>query len=293
MSLILTLHAPDGRLAGALQGARDALAQLGARIGPEDRLGPHALDIPVDGVEAAAARAALKDLDADWCAGPVSGRRKRLLVCDMDSTIIGCECVDELARFSGVGEEVAAVTEAAMRGDLDFEGSLRKRVALLKGLPQKALARVYAERVRLNPGARALTATMAAHGARTLLVSGGFTFFAEKVARDAGFDSSRANVLEFEGDALTGRVVEPILGRAAKREALDALAAETGLAPGDAVAIGDGANDLGMMSVAGLSVAYRAKPVVAAQAHARINSGDLRAALHFQGYRAEEIVEPA
>jgi phosphoserine phosphatase len=208
----------------------------------------------------------------------------------MDSTIIGCECLDELADFAGVKAEVSAITERAMRGEIGFEGALRERVGMLKGLPLEALQRCYDERVRLNPGARTLVATMAAHGARCALVSGGFTFFTRRVAEAAGFHDQRANVLIDDGaGALTGQVGDPILGREAKLSALQAEAAALGIALDAAIAIGDGANDLAMIEAAGLGVAYRAKPLVAAQADARIDHADLTALLYFQGYRAEQF----
>lgn len=218
-----------------------------------------------------------------------ANRRKKLLVADMDSTIIGCECIDELADQVGLKPQVAAITERAMRGELDFPSALRERVALLKGLPLSALARVYAERVRLNPGARALVATMRAHGAYSVLVSGGFTYFTQRVAEDAGFDAHQANVLVDDGQALTGRVLEPILGREAKLEALERHAERLGLSVDDVLAVGDGANDLDMIQRAGLGVAYHAKPVVADGAQASIVHGDLTALLHLQGYREREI----
>jgi phosphoserine phosphatase len=207
----------------------------------------------------------------------------------MDSTIIGCECIDELADMAGLKPQVAAITERAMRGELDFPAALRERVALLKGLPLEALARVYAERVRLNPGARALTATMRAHGAHTLLVSGGFTYFTTCVAEDAGFEAHQGNRLVDDGKVLTGEVGEPILGREAKLKALEEAVARFRLAVSDTLAVGDGANDLDMIKRAGLGVAYHAKPVVAAAAGASIAHGDLRSLLYLQGYRSSEI----
>lgn len=220
---------------------------------------------------------------------PSANRRKKLLIADMDSTIIGCECIDELADHVGLKPKVAAITERAMRGELDFPSALRERVALLKGLPLDALAQVYAERVRLNPGARELTATMRAHGAHTVLVSGGFTYFTQRVAEKAGFESQQGNRLADDGRSLTGRVEEPILGREAKLEALEREAARLGYSPADALAVGDGANDLDMIGRAGLGVAYHAKPIVAAAAGASIVHGDLAGLLYLQGYREQEI----
>jgi phosphoserine phosphatase len=226
----------------------------------------------------------------DWALLPAANRRKRLLISDMDSTIIGQECLDELADFAGLKAEVAAITERAMRGELDFEEALTTRVAMLKGLALEALERCYAERVRLNPGAQTLTATMSAHGARCVLVSGGFRFFTSRVAAAAGFDADRANILLDDGARLTGEVMRPILGRAAKLSALQEETAALGVGPDAALALGDGANDLDMIRAAGLGVAYRAKPVVVAETTARIQHTDLTAALFFQGYRQQEFV---
>lgn len=228
----------------------------------------------------------------DWAITDSQNRRKRLLISDMDSTIIGQECLDELADFAGLKAEVSAITEKAMRGELDFEAALRGRVSMLKGLPITSLAMCYASRISLNPGARRLTATMKAHGARCVLVSGGFTFFTSRVAAAAGFETDRANTLIEDGEALSGDVAEPILGRAAKLAALEEESRAIGATPADAIAMGDGANDLDMIRAAGLGVAYKAKPIVAAETTARIDHTDLTAALFFQGYREEEIVEP-
>jgi phosphoserine phosphatase len=257
--------------------------------------GDKSFDIEFDG-DPDAVKASLREaVRADWLLDvnviPTANRRKKLLVADMDSTIIGCECIDELADFAGLKPRVAAITERAMRGELDFPSALRERVALLKALPLETLQRVYNERVRLNPGARELTATMRAHGATSVLVSGGFTFFTQRVAAAAGFDIQRGNVLIDDGNALTGRVQEPILGREAKLDALQRNAARLGLAPADALAVGDGANDLDMITRAGLGVAYHAKPVVAAVATASIVNGDLTGLLYLQGYREDEITK--
>jgi phosphoserine phosphatase len=221
---------------------------------------------------------------------PSQNRRKNLLVADMDSTIIACECLDEIADFVGVKAHVSAITERAMRGEIAFEPALRERVALLKGMPVHRLARVFAERVRLNPGARALVATMKAHGARTCLVSGGFTYFTERVAADVGFDDHQANLLLDDGAALLGTVKEPILGREAKLAALEAEVKALGISEADALGVGDGANDLAMIKRAGLGVAYHAKPIVAEEAAARIDHGDLTSLLYLQGYTDAEIV---
>ena len=253
-----------------------------------------ATDVILEADDLAAVRAALvpvmADQQLDWCLQPVEGRRKRLLVADMDSTIINVECLDELADFAGLKAEISAITERAMRGELPFEAALRERVAMLKGLPISALQDAYDERVRLNPGARTLVRTMAAHGARCVLVSGGFNFFTVRVAAEAGFHADRANWLQSAGGKLTGLVGEPILGREAKVRALEEEATALGAPLSAALAVGDGANDLAMIGVAGLGVAYRAKPIVAAAADARIDHGDLTALLYFQGYEQGDFV---
>jgi phosphoserine phosphatase len=216
-----------------------------------------------------------------------------LFVSDMDSTMIGQECLDELAGHVGMKEHVAAITERAMRGEIEFEPALRERVALLKGLPAATIDEVIRERIRLNPGARALVATMRRHGAYTCLVTGGFTLFTQRIAAMIGFDESRANKLLVGADSrLTGEVAEPIFGRAAKLATLVELTRARGLPPNETLAIGDGANDIAMIEAGGLGVAYHAKPKVAACAGARIDHGDLRALLYAQGYRREEIVDP-
>jgi phosphoserine phosphatase len=236
------------------------------------------------------ARRALERQAVDFCVQPAEGRRKRLLIADMDSTIIGCECLDELADFAGLKHEIAAITARAMAGEIAFEGALRERVAKLKGLDMDALRRTYEERVRLTPGARTLVRTMSAHGARCVLVSGGFDYFTGKVAKAAGFADHRANRLLDDGSRLTGLVAEPILGRAAKLAALREEADALGVDLAATLAVGDGANDLAMIEAAGLGVAYRAKPVVAALADAAVDHADLTALLYFQGYGADAFV---
>ena len=226
----------------------------------------------------------------DWCLQPLEGRRKRLLIADMDSTIINVECLDEIADYAGLKAEISAITERAMRGELPFEAALRERVAMLKGLPVAVLAQAYEERVRLNPGARTLVKTMAANGARCVLVSGGFNYFTARVAAEAGFHAERANWMQSEAGKLTGAVGEPILGREAKVRALEEEALSIGAPLSAALAVGDGANDLGMIDAAGLGVAYRAKPIVAAAADARIDHTDLTALLYFQGYARDDFV---
>jgi phosphoserine phosphatase len=236
------------------------------------------------------ARALLSGHAVDVNSVPAQNRRKKLLLADMDSTIIGCECLDELADFAGLKPQIAAITERAMRGEIEFESSLRERVALLKGMPASILQRAYDERVTVNIGARSLVRTMEEADATTMLISGGFSFFSARVASDVGFGGQQANELLVVDGKLTGQVREPILGRSAKREALHLLVLESGITLADAIAIGDGANDLGMIADAGLGIAYRAKPVVAAAAGARLDHSDLEAVLYLQGYRDDEII---
>jgi phosphoserine phosphatase len=224
---------------------------------------------------------------------PLAQRRKRLLLADMDSTMIGQECIDELADFVGKKAHVAAITERAMRGEIEFAPALIERVALLKGLPASVIDTVIAERIVLTPGARTLIATMRANGAHTCLVSGGFTLFTTKIAAMIGFDEARANTLVVDAEGrLTGEVATPILGRDAKLATLVALRHRLGLAKADTLVAGDGANDLAMIEDAGLGVAYHAKPAVAAAAAARIDHGDLTALLYAQGYSRGEFAEP-
>jgi phosphoserine phosphatase len=223
---------------------------------------------------------------------PHDGRRKSLLVADMDSTIIGQECIDELADFAGFKDRVAAITERAMRGEVAFEPALRERVALLKGLPAAAIDAVIAERIRLTPGARTLVATMRKHGAYSCIVSGGFTAFTSKIAAMAGFDEDHANTLQVDADGkLTGMAAEPILGRDAKLRILLALRDRLKLRPDETLAVGDGANDIPMIEAAGLGFAYHGKPALKQVAAARIDYGDLTALLYAQGYRQEDFVE--
>lgn len=231
-----------------------------------------------------AVRETLRGRPADVAVQPSGNRRKKLLVADMDSTIIGQECIDEIADFAGLKPKIAAITERAMRGELEFESALRERVALLKGLDESVLGRVIEERIELTPGARTLVMTMRAHGAYCVLVSGGFTFFTGRIAAMAGFDTNQANELEIAAGRLTGRVREPILGKDAKLAALQHHAQEQGLTLGETLAVGDGANDLAMITAAGLGVAYHAKPLVAEKARVRVDHGDLTALLYLQGY---------
>jgi phosphoserine phosphatase len=235
--------------------------------------------------------ALLADEPIDMIVQPVFGRRKKLLLADMDSTLIGQECIDELAARIGVGVQVAAITERAMRGEIAFEPALRERVALLTGLPETIIAEVLETRITLTSGARALVRTMRANGAYTAIVSGGFTQFTGAVGARLGIDEHRANELIIEDGHLAGRVAEPILGRDAKRQTLRDLVARLGLRPHETLGVGDGANDLAMLGEAGLGVAYRAKPAVAAAAHARIDHADLTALLYAQGFARDAFAE--
>lgn len=231
------------------------------------------------------------DLPIDIVVQPVGFRRKKLFLADMDSTMIGQECIDELADLVGMKAHVATITERAMRGEIEFEPALRERVALLKDLPASVVNEVLAKRITLTPGGRELVATMRAHGAYTCLVSGGFTLFTRAVGAKLGFQENRANELVVRDGKFTGEVKEPILGRAAKLATLVDLIESFDLDDVDSVVVGDGANDLAMIQAAGLGVAYHAKPAVAAAAAARIDHGDLTALLYAQGYRRDEFVE--
>lgn len=287
MGWVLVLTAPARR---GLSG--DEVAAIAAGLGwggvPPRRLGATAVEIACDRrPDLDALRAAHPGIDVN--AVPARGRRKRILIADMDSTMIPVECIDEVADFAGVKPQVAGITERAMAGELDFEDALRARLALIKGLPESALEQVFSQRIKLNPGARMLVRTMAANGAHTALVSGGFSFFTERVAAAAGFAEHRANRLLFENGALSGAVAEPILGRAAKLEALAEIAVRLGVGTGDALAVGDGANDISMVEAAGLGAAYHAKPALEGKADAVIRHSDLTALLHLQGYCEAEF----
>ncbi|MGD9509342.1 MAG: phosphoserine phosphatase SerB [Geminicoccaceae bacterium] len=232
----------------------------------------------------------LRDQPVDHAVLPPVHRRKKLLLCDMDSTVIQIECIDELADFAGIKPQIAAVTRRAMNGELDFEEALRARVALLKGLPEAVIAQVIAERLVLTPGARTLVATMRANGARTALVSGGFTPFTRQVQGLCGFDEEEANGLEVVDGRLSGRIAGPVRGAAAKLAALRRLRTEVGLLPAEVLAVGDGANDLPMLEEAGLGVGYRPQAHLRGRVDACIDYGDLTAALFLQGYRRDEFV---
>ncbi|MBV9332081.1 MAG: phosphoserine phosphatase SerB [Alphaproteobacteria bacterium] len=293
---VLSVIAAGSEAAAASAAIHARVAQAVETGGGVDWLAPgHAFDIGFDGdtkAALAAAREAASGAPLDINVIATAGRKKRVLVADMDSTIISCECIDELADLAGLKAPIAAITARAMKGELGFEDSLRERVSLLKGIGVDRLEQVFRERVRLNPGARTLVATMRAYGARTVLVSGGFRYFTSRVAAAAGFARAEANELIEENGVLAGTVREPVLGREAKLRALEDEVRGAGLSVADAVAVGDGANDLAMVSRAGLGVAWHAKPVLAAAAAARIEHGDLTAVLYLQGYRAGELVEP-
>jgi phosphoserine phosphatase len=296
MSLVATLicHPANPALdSTVVDGARAILTQAGPAHWLFDEV---AVDIPFDSDEPIAAivtrlKQARGDLPIDVVVQPRIDRRKKLFLADMDSTMIGQECVDELADYAGLKAHVAGITERAMRGEIAFEPALRERVALLKGLAVGVVDEVLKQRITLTPGGRELVATMRAHGAYTCLISGGFTLFTNAVAGLIGFQENRANKLKVEDGKLTGEVTEPILGRAAKLATLVELRESFDLDNLDTLVVGDGANDLGMIEAAGLGVAYHAKPAVAAAAAARIDHGDLTALLYAQGYRREEFVE--
>jgi phosphoserine phosphatase len=295
MSLVATLicHPANPALdSTVVDGARAILTQAGPAHWLFDEV---AVDIPFASDEPIAAivtrlKQARGDLPIDVVVQPRIDRRKKLFLADMDSTMIGQECVDELADFAGLKAHVAGVTERAMRGEIAFEPALRERVALLKGLAVSVVDEVLKQRITLTPGGRELVATMRAHGAWTCLISGGFTLFTNAVAEMIGFQENRANQLQVEDGKLTGEVIEPIVGRAAKLATLTELRESFDLDNIDTLVVGDGANDLGMIEQAGLGVAYHAKPAVAAAAAARIDHGDLTALLYAQGYRREEFV---
>jgi phosphoserine phosphatase len=281
--------------AAAIERARGALPSPQAPIWLDPGV---AADIPFSAprendnhVLAERARDALAGAAVDVVLQPAAGRRKALFLADMDSTMIGQECIDELADYVGLKPRVAAITERAMRGEIEFAPALRERVALLKGLPASVVDEVIAARIRLTPGARTLIATLRRNRAYTCLVTGGFTLFTARIAAMLGFDENRANTLVLDAAGrLTGEVAEPIFGREGKLATLIELARRLGVAAHATLVAGDGANDIAMIQAAGLGVAYHAKPKVAEAAAARIDHGDLTALLYAQGYRRDEFV---
>lgn len=294
MQQVLTLCAAPGALSAAvLADAARLLVEAGATVGDPAWLAPEeAADIPFDAAAPAdvlsAVRDALADVAVDVNAGPAAGRRKRLLIADMDSTIIIGESLDELADYAGIRDKISEITARAMRGELDFEGALKERVGMLKGLPADSIDAVVAA-LELTAGAAELVATMKAGGAYCALVSGGFKPMTGAIRARVGFDEDRSNILHVENGALTGTVGEPILGRDAKLATLNELCTAKGFPTAAAVAVGDGANDLAMLGAAGMGVAFRAKPAVRDAAAFRIEHADLRGLLYLQGYNAAEI----
>ncbi|MGL4496460.1 MAG: phosphoserine phosphatase SerB [Beijerinckiaceae bacterium] len=295
MLTVATLVSNPATPALATSDVRRATAATGSSQPPVWLADGIAADVFFTASEAAAVltariREALGDAPVDVIVQPVAQRRKTLFLADMDSTMIGQECIDELADFVGLKEQVSTITERAMRGELPFEPALRERVALLKGLPVAVVDRIISERITLTPGGRELVQTMRARGGYTCLVSGGFTLFTSKIGAMIGFDEHRSNELLVDGGMLAGAVAEPILGKQAKLDTLTELRTRHGLSATDTMAAGDGANDLAMLGEAGLGVAFHAKPAVAAAAHARIDHADLTALLYAQGYRRDEFV---
>ncbi|GAB4525906.1 MAG: phosphoserine phosphatase SerB [Roseibium sp.] len=294
MSLVATLVSTPTAPAVDTELVRRASDALGAADAPTVLSPGIAADIRFSGSDASTAEADLREVvghaPVDVFVQPDGGRRKRLLIADMDSTMIRQECIDELAAELDLKERISAITERAMRGEIAFEPALRERVALLKGLPVSAIDTVLSNRIQLMPGGRTLVQTMKANGAYCALVSGGFTHFTKAVADMIGFDENQANTLLEEDGRLSGLVREPILGRDAKRARLEYLVADLGLSLAETLAVGDGANDLAMLERAGTGVAYRAKPAVAEAADIRVDHGDLTALLYLQGYSESDFV---
>ncbi len=291
---VLTLVG-DGLDHTHVESVRESLCLPMESLGPPEWLAPmQACDLPFSDLDLltaeARARERLQGAPFDLAAQSEAGRRKRLLVADMESTVIRNEMLDELADFVGKRSEVEDITALAMAGELDFAGSVCARVGLLRGLATEVVTSAL-KRIEIDPGAHSLVATMRAHGAFTALVSGGFGAFAEPVQRQLGFDVYRANEFRVSAGRLTGEVVEPILDRTAKLEALTELCSQRGIEAVEAVAVGDGANDLAMISAAGLGVAFHAKPAVVAAARYNVRFGDLRTLLYFQGYRRLDLVD--
>jgi phosphoserine phosphatase len=295
MSLVATLICNPANPALDSTIVEGALAVLPSPGEPQWLFDEVAIDIPFESSERVRAiearlREARGDLPIDIVVQPIIARRKKLFLADMDSTMIGQECIDELADFAGLKAHVARVTERAMRGEIQFEPALRERVALLKDLPVTVADEVLAKRITVTPGGRELVMTMRAHGAYTCLISGGFTLFTNAIAARIGFQENRANELVLRDGKFTGEVKEPILGRATKLATLIELTEAFELDEIDTLVVGDGANDLGMIQRAGLGVAYHAKPTVAIAAAARIDHGDLTALLYAQGYKRNEFL---
>lgn len=296
MDFVVTLIADptQGGLAPTFADSMALAFSAQGKVTPDWLADNVACDIPVQAANREEVEARVQqmigDLPYDAVVQTPQGRRKKLLICDMDSTMITIECIDELADFVGKKAEVSLITERAMNGELDFPSALRERVALLKGLPESVLQQCYDERVKMMPGARQLVTTMRSHGAYSVLVSGGFTFFTSRVRQALGLDEDHSNRLESDKGHLTGNVILPILGKEAKLETLENTCAIRNIQPDEVLAVGDGANDLPMLLAAGMGVAYHAKPVVRAQAKARISHCDLTAMLYLQGYRQSEIL---
>ncbi|WP_420405609.1 phosphoserine phosphatase SerB [Nisaea sp.] len=298
MQYVLTLTsnpASPALDASVISRAEDALRAAGLSVGPVAWLDPDtALDLPFSGAVpdnlSVTLHEALGDLSIDMNFQPLEGRRKRLLIADMDSTVITTESLDDLAAYAGIGDRIAPITARAMRGEIDFERALKERVTMLAGHPASLLDRLLQD-VDITPGARALVATMRRDGAFTALVSGGFTALTGPVRERLGFHTDRANTLNVADGTFTGTVGEPILGRDAKLVALNDFCAELGITPADAVTVGDGANDLAMLQAAGTGVAFRGKPAVREAAKFRIDHGDLSALLHLQGYRRADFAD--
>lgn len=296
MQYVLTLTANPAAPslnAAAFAEAEEALRSNGLSVGTAEWLSPEvAVDLPFDGTVAEGLvdtlRTALSDLAADVNLQPSAGRRKRLLIADMDSTVITSESLDDLATYAGIGDKIAPITARAMRGELDFEEALKERVAMLAGHPSCLLDRLLSE-VEVTQGAQTLVATMRRDGAYTALVSGGFTSLTGPVRERLGFHTDRANTLNVADGCFTGTVGEPILGRDAKLVALNEFCAELGIDPANAVTVGDGANDLAMLQAAGMGVAFRGKPAVREAAGFRIDHGDLSGLLYLQGYKKSEF----
>jgi len=290
-----TLSAPGALKPDLIETLATKLRASGAGVGESFWLAPgnRACDLPFDGLDPQHAypvvRATLADLPIDFHAQPREGRRKKLLIADMDSTTVTTETLDELAGEAGLKDVIAEITMRSMRGELDFSQALVERVAMLADLPESALAKTAAQ-TELTPGAKTLVQTMKANGAFSALVSGGFKYFTSRVAKAVGFDLDLANDLEMEDGRLTGRLLGPILDKDGKVSALRSLTAERGLFVSDAATVGDGANDLPMLLAAGLGVAFHGKPLLREQVQAQVNHNDLTALLFFQGYRSDEFI---